>query len=293
MNPIRALLLACRPKTLTAALVPILVIWGLNKAENAVMQHWIFILALLASIFIQIGTNFVNDASDFKKGADTEERLGPLRVTQAGYLSYQQMMAAAGVAFLIAIGFGVPLVIEGGTVILIVGVLSLFFAYGYTAGPFPLAYLGLGDLFVVLFFGFVACMGLNYLNTKIFTVSSFIIGFQVGLHCAVLIAINNLRDVFQDLKAEKKTMAVRLGIEGARAEIFILIWLPFILQLFWFLKGYTLAFYLPFLMVPLAILLTKNVFKNEPGRIYNKFLGQAAGLHLGFGICLSLGLSLI
>lgn len=292
MIPFRALFLASRPKTLTAAFVPIIVVWGLAHAEALPVQNWIFIFALMASIFIQIATNFVNDASDFRKGADTEERLGPLRVTQAGLLTYRQVMISAVLCLLIATLFGLPMVIEGGLPILTIGLLSLFFAYGYTAGPFPLAYLGLGDLFVIIFFGIVACVGLYYLNSKAVSSSSVMIGLQVGLHCAVLIAINNLRDIFQDLKANKKTMAVRLGIEGAKAEIFILIWLPFVLQVYWLLQGYLFAFFIPLLLLPLAIYLTKNIFKTEPSRAYNSYLGQAAALHMGYGLCLSLGLYL-
>ncbi len=291
-NKFQSIILAFRPKTLTASLVPCVAATALASAEKFPIRWWIFIYALAASFLIQIGTNLVNDAMDFKKGADTNERIGPQRITRAGILSGTQVMLLATVFFIGAVVFGLPLVLEGGKPIVLIGILSVMMGYAYTAGPFPLAYRGLGDLFVIIFFGLVAVMGLFYLHSKMWTASAFILGLQIGLHATVLIAINNLRDIEGDAKVNKRTLAVRLGIGGARKEIYFLCLAPFLLQMYWLGQGRSVAAALPMLALPLAIKIMKNITKNPPGPLYNKFLGQSAGLHLVFGILLSIGLIL-
>lgn len=284
--------LAFRPKTLTAALVPILVGTAWVYFLGYRVQIWISALALLASFFIQIATNLVNDAADFEKGADTETRLGPTRVTQSGLFTAKQVWMMSAVFFLLATACGLPLVIHGGWPIVIVGLLSLFFAYGYTAGPFPLAYLGLGDFFVILFFGLIAVSGLVYLQTQSWDLGSFLLGLQIGLHAAVLIAINNLRDSAQDVLVGKKTLAVRLGKDLARLQIGLMIFLPFVLNFLWLPTVGAWAVFLPFLALPLAFKIFKLILETEPGTRYNQFLGMSAGLHLMFGLLLGLGLVL-
>lgn len=281
--------LAARPKTLTAALVPILVASSLAQVQFQQSLWWISILALLASIFIQIGTNFINDAIDFKKGADTEARIGPLRVTQAGLFKPGHVLWMGSFFFAIALLCGIPLVFRGGAPILIIGLVSVLMGYAYTAGPFPLAYKGLGDVFVILFFGVIAVGGVSYLHGLTWTLSSLVAGLQVGFHCTVLIAINNLRDAAGDRLVNKKTLAVRFGRSFARWEIAFLSLAPFFLGLYWSSQGYLWAFLLPFLISPLAFKLVKLVFETEPSPAYNQFLGKAAGLHLIFGMLLSIG----
>lgn len=291
-NKFQSVVLAFRPKTLTASFVPCLAATALASTTEMKFQWWIFTYALAASFFIQIGTNLVNDAMDFKKGADTSERIGPQRITQAGVLTSLQVLALATLFFIAAILLGVPLVNEGGQPIVVIGVLSVMMGYGYTAGPYPLAYRGLGDLFVILFFGLVAVMGLFYLHTKMWTTESFLLGLQIGLHATVLIAINNLRDIQGDAKVNKRTLAVRLGIDGAKKEIYFLCVAPFVLQLYWAAQGRWIAASLPFVALPLAIKIMKNIKNTAPSAQYNQFLGQSAGLHLIFGVLLSLGLIL-
>lgn len=281
--------MAFRPKTLTACLVPILVATALVKALGMPVDQEVVVLALLASFFIQIGTNLVNDAVDFKKGADTDQRLGPQRVTQSGLFTYKQVMIAAGICFLLAVVCGVPLVQKGGTAILVIGVLSVLMGYGYTMGPVPLAYSGLGDLFVIFFFGLLAVMGVFFLHTHEWSFHSFWLGLQIGFHATVMIAVNNLRDADQDRLVNKKTLAVRMGKSFARYEIAFLCFAPFIMNYYWWSIGLRGATLLPLLSLPLALLVTKNVFQTEPGTVYNKFLGQAALLHLVFGLLLSMG----
>jgi 1,4-dihydroxy-2-naphthoate octaprenyltransferase len=291
-NKFQSVALAFRPKTLTASLVPCVAATALAATTTMRFQWWIFAYALIASFLIQIGTNLVNDAMDFKKGADTKDRIGPQRITQAGVLTSMQVLGLATLFFIGAILFGIPLVNEGGQPIVIIGILSVMMGYAYTAGPYPLAYRGLGDLFVILFFGLAAVMGLFYLHTKMWTMDSFLLGLQIGLHATVLIAINNLRDIDGDAKVNKRTLAVRLGIEGAKKEIYFMCLAPFALQIYWVMQGRWVAAILPFVALPLAIKIMRNVKKTAPSAQYNQFLGQSAGLHLVFGVLLSIGLIL-
>jgi 1,4-dihydroxy-2-naphthoate octaprenyltransferase len=160
----RALLLTARPKTLAASVVPVLVGTALVAAEGFHVAAWISLFAVLSAMMIQIATNFVNDAIDFVKGADGETRLGEARATQSGWFTGRQVMAMALLFFALAMLFGIPLVWQGGAAILTIGLVSLLMGYAYTGGPFPLAYLGLGDLFVVIFFGLVAVGGVFFMH---------------------------------------------------------------------------------------------------------------------------------
>lgn len=283
-------LLALRPKTLTAAIVPVMVATALVKADGIEVLWWVSICAVLSAIFIQIGTNLVNDAIDFHKGADTETRIGPQRVTQSGLLTHKQVMAAAFACFGVAFALGIPLVVHGGWPIVAIGLVSLAMGYAYTGGPFPLAYKGLGDFFVIIFFGLIAVMGTYYLHAGAVTTSSAIAGLQVGLLATVLIAINNLRDAPQDALVGKKTLAVRFGIMFARFEIALLAITPFLLGYYWSRSDHFNAFLLPLVAIPFARRIVGGVFKNAPSPIYNRFLAMAAILHLVFGFFLSIGL---
>jgi len=285
-------LLALRLKTLTAAVVPIVVGTALTSAMGYPLHHWITICALLSSLFIQIGTNLINDAMDFKKGADTNERIGPTRITQSGSATFQSVLRMGLLFFFLAFLLGIPLAIKGGWPIIMIGILSLICGYAYTGGPFPLAYHGLGDLFVILFFGVIATMGIIYLQTEEWCVESFVAGLQVGALATVLIAINNFRDIKGDFNANKKTLAVRFGPRFVRYEILSLIALTFFLNFYWWENGFKVPALLSLLSLPLGVIVVKNVMSQEPSPIYNKFLAQSALLHCIFGGLLSLGFAL-
>ncbi len=286
---LRVLWQTMRPKTLTAAFVPVLVATALVKAEGGEILPWISLLALLSAMMIQIGTNFINDAIDFEKGADTEARLGPARATQQGWLTRSQVLALGLGSFAIAFALGVPLAIEGGWPIVAVGVLSLLMGYAYTGGPFPLAYVGLGDLFVILFFGLVAVGGVFFLHTKMYPAPAVIAGLQIGLLATVLIAINNLRDLDQDRLVSKKTLAVRLGPRLGRFEVLLLVATAYGLHFYWWNQGDTWAFWLPWLALPLALKVVWTLLHTEPSREYNRLLAQASFVHMLFGVLLSIG----
>jgi 1,4-dihydroxy-2-naphthoate octaprenyltransferase len=285
---IKNILLSFRPKTLTASVVPIFVGTSLAYSEGFFSSR-VFWSCLMASIFIQIATNLFNDAIDFKKGADTEKRIGPQRITQMGFLSSKQVIMLALGFVIMALFAGYPLVVLGGWPILLIGIFSLFLAYGYTGGPWPLAYKGWGDIFVILFFGWIAVGGVYFLQTMTYKLSAFIGGTQVGFLATVLIAINNLRDVETDKLVNKKTWAVRFGKTFVRKEILVLTVVPFALSLFWLLNGKYFAASLPFLVLPITLKLIRGIYKIEPGPFYNQFLTLAALIHMLFGLQLSLG----
>jgi 1,4-dihydroxy-2-naphthoate polyprenyltransferase len=282
-------ILAARPKTLTAALVPILAACALAIDQQIEIHWWIPLCALISSLLIQIATNLVNDFSDFEKGADNETRLGPTRATAAGLLSLEQVKRGAFVSFCLAAVFGLPLIFAGGWPILLIGCLSVLAGYAYTSGPYPLAYHGLGDVFVIFFFGIIAVAGTFYLLSGQWTLSAAVLGLQVGLHAAVLIAINNLRDIFGDAKVGKRTLSVRFGVHGSRLMIAAFCFLPFVLSLFWVMQNNALVFFMGLLPFPFALFLTRKVFLTEPSIQYNSFLAEAARLHLLFAAFTSVG----
>lgn len=285
----RALLLTARPKTLSAAVVPVLVATALVKSEGKSITWWIPVFAILSSIFIQIGTNFVNDALDFVKGADRETRLGEARAAQSGWFSHHAVLMMGFACFALAAAFGLPLVWLGGWPILVIGLVSLCMGYAYTGGPFPLAYVGLGDLFVILFFGLVAVGGVYFLLTGGYGLSAFIAGLQIGMLATVMIAINNLRDLDQDREVGKKTFAVRLGPKRGRLEVLFLFAAAFALNLYWFSQGNSWAAALPLLAVPLAGKVMVNLLRTEASREYNFLLAKGAAVHMLFGLLISVG----
>lgn len=289
VSKLTAWILASRSKTLTAAFVPVLTGTMLAK-QNHIDIDWVIALcALLAAFLIQIGTNFINDALDFKKGADTEERLGPLRATQSGLLDMKTVFWSGVFCFLLAGVFCVPLIIKGGWLILVLFLFSVMCGYLYTGGPKPLAYHGLGDLFVFIFFGLVSTVSVYYLQTGFIDAKIFIAATQIGLLATVLIAINNLRDSLGDAKARKCTLAVRFGTYFARCEITLLVLLPFLFSSIWIAYDLKWACFLSWLLLPLAMKLIHNIWTTEPSVLYNKFLAQSAFLHLAFGLLLAIG----
>lgn len=292
MSPTRAgaALLAARPKTLTAALVPVVVGTALAAADGHALRWALSFLALLGAGAIQIGTNLYNDLLDHARGADTPNRLGPVRATQAGLLTPAQVRLAAGACFLAAVACGIPLILAGGWPILVLGLLSLAFGYAYTGGPFPLAYHGLGEVFVLLFFGLGAVGGTYWLQADHLVPGVLLAGTQVGLLACGLLAVNNLRDVAEDAGAGKRTLAVRCGPAFARAELVAFAAGPFILGLAWPGLGFVRAALLPLLAAPLAVAVLRIVLREPPGPAYNRALARAAGLQLTFGALLATGL---
>ena len=285
---LKPILLASRPKTLPAAIVPVwagcVLAWKLDGAFDLKLA----LCTLLGAVFIQIATNFFNDAIDHRKGADTERRTGPVRVTASGLMSPRAVMGVACGFLAAALACGVVLYQARGWPIVVIGVPSLFLAYGYTGGPFPLAYRGMGELFVILFFGLVAVTGTVFIQTGNWPAEGLLLGAQVGLLSAVLISINNFRDREEDSTTGKRTLAVRFGPKFAAATI----WLEIKLALFgglawiafghpaWFLAGAPLLF--------LGMRILWGVLTLPAGPAFNRLLAMAGAQLILFAACFHL-----
>lgn len=279
---------AARPKTLSAAIVPVLMGTALALREPTDLRGTIFFWTILGSVLIQIATNFINDALDFKKGADTAGRVGPLRVTQAGLLSADAVLRGAYLCLIGAAICGVPLILRGGWPLLAIGLFSMLAAYAYTGGPYPLAYHGLGELFVIVFFGLIAVGGTYYVQTLQLDASVLVAGFAAGSLATTLIAINNLRDAPTDRVSNKRTMAVRFGERFARFEIAFFALAPFAaaLAVAWMRDRWWIA--LTFAALPIALALLGRVRRSE-GVALNRCLAMAAALQWTFGVLFSIG----
>jgi 1,4-dihydroxy-2-naphthoate octaprenyltransferase len=208
--------MAARPRTLPAAIAPVLV--GTTAAVEAVddIRWGAFAAALIGSIFIQIGTNLANDYSDAKRGADTTDRLGPVRVTSAGLVAPRRVLYATWLAFAVAVAAGIYLATVAGPVIIVVGAASIAAGVLYTGGPRPYGYAGMGELFVFLFFGLVAVNGSYYVQLEELDPLPFWLSISVGLLSTAILVVNNIRDLETDRRAGKRTLAVRLGRERTR-----------------------------------------------------------------------------
>jgi 1,4-dihydroxy-2-naphthoate octaprenyltransferase len=287
----RAWLLGARPATLSAAITPVLVGTG-AAAAGGYWRPLIFAATLLASILIQIGTNLANDYFDYRKGADTAERLGPPRVTQSGLLTASTVRNGALLSFGLAGLLGVYLAFAGGWWIVIIGLACILAGALYTGGPWPLGYHGLGDLTCFLFFGIVAVLGTFYLQAGTVTPSVLAASVPVACLVTVILAINNLRDIDTDRKTGKRTLAVLVGRRGTRIEIVSLLAVAYLVPLLFWVAGRTAPWsLLPWLTLPLAIPLARLVLCAE-GRPLNAGLRASSRLHLFFGALWAVGLLL-
>jgi 1,4-dihydroxy-2-naphthoate octaprenyltransferase len=283
---------AARPKTLAAAFVPVLI--GATIAYQGELINWMATtVALLCAFLIQIGTNFANDYFDFVKGADTDERIGFERATAKGLISPKNMLNATIICMALAFIFGLYLVWIGGTVVLIIGLFSLLFGVLYTGGPFPLGYNGLGDLFVFIFFGIVAVMTTYYVNALAWSMDTFWASLAVGALCTNILVVNNLRDIEQDKIAGKKTLGVLFGETMLKVEYTFMLMLAFAIPPhFYFQLDYDVWIFLPFLILPVALLHTKTIWTETEKRNLNQQLEKTAKFMTIFGLLFSIGIIL-
>jgi 1,4-dihydroxy-2-naphthoate polyprenyltransferase len=285
----RTWLLAARPKTLTAALAPVAV--GTGLAFGAGAGSWpLALAALLGALLIQVGTNLTNDYYDFRKGADTHERLGPVRVTQAGLVAPRTVLAAAAVCFGGAAAVGLFLVAAGGWPVLAIGLLSILAGWAYTGGPAPLGYLGLGEVFVLLFFGFVAVGGTVWVQALKLPSATWLSALSVGCTGTLLIVVNNLRDMDTDRRAGKHTLAARFGARFARTEYVCLLAVAFLAPVAaWALGQSGTPVLLSLAALPLVIPPLRLVLFQR-GTALNRALAGSARLQLVHGLLLAVGL---
>ena len=270
---------AARPKTLGAAVAPVAVGTVIGWKTGGQFHAGLAMAALGSCIALQVATNWFNDALDFIKGGDTSARIGPTRITASGVVSARAVMTAAVLMLVLAAALSIPLFIARGWPILAIGIPSLYFCYGYTGGPIPLAYRGLGELFVILFFGLVAVTGSAFVQGGRWPVEALIAGTQIGCLSTALIAINNLRDIDEDRRTGKRTLAAQFGIGFARAEICLLVLAPHVAGLWWLSHGREMAFAFPLPCLGIGFGLIQWIRKTDPSPLYNRFLALS-GLHL-------------
>ena len=289
---VRIWLMAARPKTLPVGLAPVLV--GTALAATAdVFEPLRFAAALLGALFIQVGANLSNDYSDARRGADTEDRLGPVRVTAGGLVPPRQVLVATYVTFALAILTGIYLVVVAGWELLLVGGISIVAGVLYTGGPRPYGYEGLGELFVFLFFGIVAVAGSYFVQTETLVWEAFALAVPVGLLAAAVLVVNNVRDVDTDRRAGKRTLAVRLGRARTRTLFAAMVYGAYLLTpVTWLFGPLDPWVLLPILSLPLAAPVVRTVRSRTDGPSLNEALAQTGRLELVFCVLLCAGILL-
>jgi 1,4-dihydroxy-2-naphthoate octaprenyltransferase len=288
----RIWLMAARVRTLPAAIAPVLV--GTSLAGYQHVFHPLrFIAALVGAIFIQVGTNLSNDYSDARRGADTEDRLGPVRVTAGGLVPPGQVLRATYVSFGVAVLAGIYLIVVAGWELLLVGAASILAGVLYTGGPRPYGYEGLGEVFVFLFFGIVAVAGSYFVQVEHLNWEAFALAVPVGLLAAAILVVNNIRDIDTDRRAGKRTLAVRLGRERTRMLFAVIVYGAYLLApVTWLFGPLSAWLLLSWLTIPLAAEVVRAVRNHTDGPTLNATLARSGLLQLTFCVLLSAGLLL-
>lgn len=285
-------LLAARPKTLGASVAPVVV----GTAFALRIDEWNPVAAaicLMFALLVQIGTNFANDYFDFVKGADTKNRIGPTRAVAAGLISPRSMWLATIATFALAFLIGLALVPFAGRWIIAVGLAAIASGFFYTAGPRPLAYIGLGDLFVFIFFGIVAVSFTFYVQTGWFALEVWLAGVAIGALATNILAVNNYRDRVTDAHVGKRTLAVRFGDFFVIAQFRALSAIAFVVPIFFVLQlGFGPAMLLPLLLAPYAVLLSIRMGKAIEGPELNRLLGETGALLITYAAMFSAGVLL-
>jgi 1,4-dihydroxy-2-naphthoate octaprenyltransferase len=285
---IQAWLLAIRPKTLPAGAVPIVLASALAYA-NGMFRLLPALIALICALGIQIATNFINEIYDFRKGADTADRLGPTRTVAAGIIS-ERTMTRVSIALAVSVFLlGLYLVAIGGWPILLIGVLSLIFAWAYTGGPYPIAYSGLGDVFVFIFFGLVAVGGTFYVQALSLPLSVLVAASAPGAFSVCILLVNNIRDIDTDRKVGKMTLPARIGAPAARGIYVFLTVLAYAVPFIMILCGYSAWCLLCLLSIPIAVGMVKKLYSSE-GRELNQVLAGTGKVLTVHGVLFSAGL---
>jgi 1,4-dihydroxy-2-naphthoate octaprenyltransferase len=291
-SALRIWLMAARPRTLPAAVAPVLVGTAL-AATQGTFRPLTFVAAMVGALFIQVGTNLSNDYSDARRGADTEDRLGPVRVTAGGLVPPRQVLRATYVAFAAAVLAGAYLIATAGWELLLVGAASILAGVLYTGGPRPYGYEGLGEVFVFLFFGVVAVAGSYFAQVEELAWEALVLAVPVGLLASAILVVNNVRDLETDRRAGKKTLAVRLGRPRARGLYAAMVYGAFLTApLAWLLGGDGLSAWLllPLAAFPLAVPIVRIVRGRTDGPALNGALARTGMLQLAFCTLLSAGL---
>jgi 1,4-dihydroxy-2-naphthoate octaprenyltransferase len=287
-----AWMIATRPRTLPAAIAPVVIGSALAIADKNFV--WLpAVAAFSVALLLQIGVNLANDYFDYLKGIDTADRLGPLRVTQSGLIPATQVKAGMIMTFILSMIPGIYLLTVGGLPVFIIGVACICAALAYSGGPYPLASHGLGDLFVFIFFGLVAVCGTYYVQALQLTPMVLLMGVIAGLLITAILVVNNLRDIQSDRQTGKRTLAVIIGIRGSRIEYVLLLAAAYAIPIIlWFSGRMSAWVLLPLTSMPTALSLMRLIWKNPEGPILNQALAKTAKLALVYSLLLAIGLIL-
>jgi 1,4-dihydroxy-2-naphthoate octaprenyltransferase len=290
INPTaKAWLLAIRPVTLTASIIPV-ILGDLSARVISNSVDWkLSLCALLSACSIQIGTNLYNDIVDFQTGADDKNRVGPKRLLVNEIATIKQVRFSANLSFLFAMLFGLPLVLHTGIPILVIGLISIVLGYGYSAPPLKLAYRGWSEAFVILFFGLIAVTGVSYIHLNVINFPSLLLGLIVGLLSTNLLVINNLRDIEGDKRVGKLTLAARFGAQFARREFYLSSFLAFVAAVLWSTQHSYAGLVVLLAFLPL-IKVGKLILNDEKSKMA---LPLCAASHLCFGVLSALVLTIL
>ncbi|MBL8317822.1 MAG: 1,4-dihydroxy-2-naphthoate polyprenyltransferase [Burkholderiaceae bacterium] len=282
---------AIRPRTLSLAITPVVLGSAIAWADGHPVRLGAFVAALVCALLIQVGTNLHNDVSDFQRGNDGASRIGPLRVTAAGWVQPATMVRASIACFVLALLLGVYLVDVGGWPILVAGLASLAAGYGYSGGPRPISHSAWGELFVLVFFGLVAVAGSHWLQAGVPSLDALLGGTALGLPAAGVLLVNNYRDLEDDLASGRRTLVARLGRARSRAVYGVLMLLPYAVVFALVARGRTGAL-LALLMMPLLVVLTVRLGARPPGPWLNSHLAATAKASALLGLLLAAGVLL-
>lgn len=288
-NLIQAWATAARLRTVPIPTIQVLTGTCLAYSITGIINWPMLLCTWLVAVFITMGTNLINDVIDYDKGGDQPKRVGFLKVISAGLIPRNQVMMAGIACFILTILFGIPLALHSGWFLFLLILLSVAMAYCYTGGPYPISYLGLSELFILIFYGFLCVGAAYYVQIGSLSVPALLCALQMGLLAILPNALNNFRDMYDDAENNKLTLAVRFGKTFAKWEIALLTFLPFILGTAWISFGYMDAGVIPLLLLPMAFLFVRSVWVTDPGPSFNRLFGLSVLVHFLFGLFLVVG----
>ena len=289
---IQAWMMAIRRRTLTIPLTQVMSGLALAFSVQGNIDWMLALFTCLVGICVTIEVNLFNDAIDFRKGGDPLDRHGQVKVIPAGFLTQRQVFMGGMIFGALVLLFGIPLIMKGGWPIALILIMSAILGYCYTGGPFPISYLGLSELLIMLFYGFL-CIGASvYVQIGHLDFMTFLVATQMGCLAILPGALNNFRDQDEDAQTNKRTLIVRFGKLFGRWEITLLTIIPFLLGFFWIGAGYPAAAAMPFVIFPMAFALVYLIWRTEPGPIFNRFFILCVLIHFAFGLLLSTALVL-
>ena len=284
---------AARIHTLPAAIVPVLVGSGLAYGED-VFRWDAFVWALVGALAIQVAANFANDASDARRGADSEDRLGPPRMVALGVISPRQMWVATWLAIAVAAVAGVFLTLIAGWIVLLIGVSSIVAMLGYVGGPAPYGYRGLGEVFVFVFFGLVATVGSRFVHNETAPLSAWLLAIPIGMLVTAILVVNNYRDIDTDRTAGKRTLAVIMGRERTRFFFATLVYGAFVAIAVFGVAGWTpVSSLFSCFLVPLGAIPVRIIYAKTDGPALVRALKGTARLHLWVGISIAAAVAIV